>query len=964
MYKKIFYNFVHSALIFILCSSLHAELPKQVNVDQAQHIFDANGVPILVVEDFGEIENPAFVALYALAYAGISYSEKYENLDDENKFNACIAWLEAKLIQKSNDSAIWEYNFDHTYNNISVKSPWTSAFMQAVGIEAFIEAYHKTQNDKFIILASKAARALITPISNGGMMFEENDDIWFEEICQPNDNPSHILNGHMRALIALDKLLELKEDAELRAAFDKGLDTLVRWMPKYDTGYWLRYDLNTRKNDLFFRFNNPFGFLLPELAISDISLVDPKSKKKTSINIGSKTDSQGAARIAGKGWGQRETLDGKSVRRLVPTLPDDYSSQLDGSVYHAPETYFYVNLPSEDFTNTRDDWLELTITYKDEKESNLSVQTRSIAPGPAFQWLRDGDLLLTGSGEWREWKIPIRPSDLGFFCGSLYGKKHLDYLSYLAEIDTRLEPWVLISRGYLNVLVEGEKYKRVNIARKELPMQTVTLPIMLPDSEGVLRQCIATPDTQFDENGLSGPGGNIGTPVYGAIITSYQALAPIEKTLDSLFDQNDRFLQKLLDSYETNKYLHKYYSTKDEMQSCVNKISSAAALKNMSTVYLFDGDTGGALWTAEFANSYNDVTIPAGWSSSFYQSYVIKAFQSAIDSKRKDLDIDYENFLQMAIKGYFIDISKNGFLAKTHYGLPFFQEFSKSPMSQINAHLCSLATLGECKRYKISGISDLIDNGIETLKAHFHLFDCGYWMRYDLNPKKEILCQIDWIEGEESPLISSLEIMNPQTLENHRVDVAGGFSMSGASPMVVGTDWSPSIFTESSDDKMGRGFINGYKTRSEPVPKGAQHNVYLWLRFPPSPIENIFSVPTFIIKLRYKDRAPGRFMLKLKPICLNDFENFVPFRESQIVCIGDKKWKTATIVISPRDLGWFVGPDYQRFHAEQLQHIADQRSDWYFDQLAKKHKYLLDRVEKGEMPVVPSEKSSKSKPQS
>jgi hypothetical protein len=65
----------------------------------------------------------------------------------------------------------------------------------------------------------------------------------------------------------------------------------------------------------------------------------------------------------------------------------------------------------------------------------------------------------------------------------------------------------------------------------------------------------------------------------------------------------------------------------------------------------------------------------------------------------------------------------------------------------INAHLISLTSIKGSIAYELR-LKSLYEEGIKTLKEHIYLFDTGYWLRYDLNPRKEVLVQIDWLEGE------------------------------------------------------------------------------------------------------------------------------------------------------------------------------------------------------------------------
>lgn len=923
-----------------LSSFCFAGLPAQVDVDRAKHSVDAHGIPNLTIEGVGEIIHPAFVAIYALAYADEdAYDKSFEKLADKNKFIASVNWLEKNLKQNGAGFWVWTYDFDNTYNDVSIKAPWHSAFAQAVGIEAFLAAHKTTGDKKYLELAKKAAEVLFVPIAKGGLLFEKGDDIWFEEIPFPSDNPSHILNGHMRTLIAIKKLSDVTNDKTYTTYFKRGLDTLIKWLPKYDTGYWLRYDLNPRKTELCFRFNNPYGNKLTPLAIHKIILRDPLTQKENVLSLGSKGDSEGDVRFAGNDWGQPEVLDQKSIRRLLPVSPSSYQEQLDGETHHKPGTYFYQNLPTEWTDNLRSDWFELVVVYKDEQAGNVSLQMRSIAPGPAFQWMKNGDLHLTGSGEWREWRIPVRPSDLGFFCGASYGDKHLRYLEKLADSEPKLKPWVSLAKGYLNTFDNEHPVETVKLEQQVLPLQTSPLTIIGTDVNGLLCQFFGGKNTRFNTFGVYSEWdgvSDIEPPIHNIFVIAEQARLGIHHMFKSAHTDPN---------IVENKYVKKYgvqIVTKKNYQDVKREPAYKYLLKNSE-----ETKNGALLWPSNYYNAYNDVEIRAGWSSAFSQAYVIKALRAAIDDKIENPKADYRKILKQAMMAYFVPISENGFLVKTHYDLPFFQEFSISPHSVINAHLVSLSSIKESIQYEPMLI-DLYKDSLNTLREHIYLFDAGYWLRYDLNPKKELLCQIDWIEGERSPLIESIALENPQTEKQTHISVNSDQAFA-AYPSIGGTDWS---MVETDDNRVGRGFVNGYKRRNTPVDKGAHHNVYFTLALPTREFENDFIIPSFKLRIQYKDVSPGKFQLKIKPLDMNNHHTFVLLREGHIVCTGDQQWKEVTISIHPRELGWFVGPDYQQFHFEQLALIGEQTKDWFFKQLAIRHQHFFNLNKEGISPFV------------
>lgn len=929
LYKKIILITFISQLVMASINNFALGLPKQTQIQNAQTEFDQNGIPIMHIEGIGAQRNPATIAAYALAYGG--RHEGYYKLDcskNTKKFEASLQWLVNNMVKTKGGLWVWQYDFDHTYNDITVKRPWYSAFGQATGIEALLAGYKEFNDKSYLESAIKAAKVIITPIQEGGLMFTNGNDVWFEELVDSNGKPTYILNGHMRALIALHELATVTGDNCYKEHFNKGVTTLIKWLPKYDTGYWLRYDLNPRKTELLFRFNNPYGDL-PDLAIHKIVLRDPLTNEEKVLNIGARGDTEGSMKISGNGWGQQIEIDGKSTRRLIKVTPSTYTEQLDGDPHHAPYTYFYLDLPSNWQDNLRSEWFELVVTYKDELPGNVAVQMRSIAPGPAFQWARNGELLLTGSGKWREWTIPIRISDLGFPCGEIYGEKHLQYLEKLASWEPKLRDWVSLMQGYLYSFDDNHYTKEVKLIKQVLPYQSFMLPLISIDDKGVLQQHVVSKESVIDGDGLWDFKSDFGEQVYQLYIISLQAEHGYKALEGSLHKSHDTLKQNKFIKKKQINFISKENVSKLKREPAYEYLLNHAVAKGSEAL----------LWESGYPNTYNDVVIDENWSSSFTQAYVIKALKAAINDNIKTPAADYSKILSKALMGYFVPVEENGFMFNSHYSLPFFQEFSKLPPHNIiNAHLVSLTTIKDSIDYE-PRLKHLYELGLKTLKEHIHLFDAGYWLRYDLNPKKETLVQIDWLGGKLSPLIEAIEIENPQTANFTKIEVAED-STYKSYPNIAGADWS----TVQSDEtkRKGRSFVNGYLLRSKPLNKGALHNVYFTMVLPDREFNNNFIIPVFKMKIKYKDIAPGKFHFKIKPINLNDFYNFIPLKDGHITCNGDQVWKEAIIPIYPEELGWFVGPDYQKFHTEQLELIGEQNNDWFFKQLGERHKYFYD----------------------
>lgn len=890
--------------------------------DAIENIFDELGVPMIEIEGAGKQYHPAYVGIYALDYAG---ENSFYNMDVEknfDKFQNCINWLKNNVRETANGLYVWEYNFDLTYNDISVKAPWHSGFGQALAIEALLSDYTLNGDKESLELAKQGAEVLLTPISQGGVLFEDGEDIWFEEIPVPIENPSHILSGHMRALIALQKLYQVTNDPKYLEWYNRGAKTLMCWLPLYDAGYWLRYDLNPKKEELLFRFQNKYGYEISEIPIDSITLSDSVSGQSVTIDVGAQMDAQeNEPRIAGIGWQAQEELDGRSVRRLLEAMPADVVTEQTGE-FLAPYTYFYLDLPEEWKNNLRNEDLELIIVYKDEFPANLNVQMRSIASGDAFVDLKEGDLLLTGSGEWREWIIPINAADLGWWTENTQAEKHLQYLEWLAQYSSELQTWENIAEGYLNSVVMPDDIVIVEAENKQLPEQSVSLNLFSWDDNGVIRQHTAGEETVI-EGGLwdfKSPGGE---PHYSPFIIANQAISGTEFNKGVLFDVTTMDLD--------DDYWRKYNWVID-----TNKIRKEPAYKWLDDNKIAVGD--GVTWAFESGNAYNDMVQEPGWQSAFSQKYVIDAY----------MDINDEDTVLKAAYAYEYRTEEGGLASYDKSGKIWYEEVPNNSHI-LNAHLTSLVTLDTvAKAYGDERIEGLYEDGLSSLKENLYRYDTGYWTKYDMNPKKDFLLQIDWLDGDASPLISEILLYNPQTNTATQIDVGDDSAFDGL-PNIAGMDWG---VIEEEDGIYVRSLINGYLLHPEAVDGGTRHNVYIRAALPESSFDDYFEVPDHQLIIRYKDIAPGRFHIKSQAINEGNRLVFVEVPNSVIECVGDGQWKTAIIDIPVQAMGWFMGEDYQVFHNEQIGILAEQTGDIQLKQVQEKWEYYLECYQEDVSPIV------------
>ena len=889
---------------------------EQTQVETAEFSF-VDGVPVLDIEGIGKVDHPAWIATYALGYMG---AESYYALDvDQSDIYAenCINWLKENAQENEAGLLGWSYSFDSTYNDVSITAPWYSGFGQACGIEALVRWYEKTGDQEALELAQKTAQMLFEPIAEGGLLFSSGDDIWFEEIPSIDQEPSHILNGHMRACIALYLLYDATGDETFLKWYNQGIETLESWLPLYDTGYWLRYDLNPKKEGLLFRFNNPEGGTLMELAIDEIRLTDPLTGESTVIDVGAEDDMDPASGsyLAGLDWQVESTPDGHTVRRLVAAeVESDY-----GTSSAKPNSYFYLNLPGEWTDNLRTDWFELTISYKDEQEGRVVVEQRSIAPDEEYVAMRDGELLLSGSGEWREWTVPVRPSDLGWPVGTLYAEKHMQYLETLSAFTPELTSWTETACGYLNTaqmkLDAETAMQNAEIVEAEetvLPEQTtVYIPYLSVDADGVALMHYVADDatTTIDFNGIALP--DKGTDgCYSPYIISCQAMG---NTAAFAFTPGDP--GSLANEYP-------YWGEHDWilMDTATEQATPEAAYtwlrKNAAVV------EDSLVWCMNEPNAYNDLVQEAGWQSAFWQRYVLDAFMA----------IDDTEMVRKAAYAYGYTTEEGGISSVGRDGSLWFEEVPNNSHI-LNAHLASLVALSNVNNMiDDSRIQELYECGLEALRENLYRYDTGYWTRYDMNPQKNILFELEWNGTESSPQIDSISIYNPNLNTATQLDIGSEKDYEGTCYM-SGLRWQ---MTELADECTVRTIA-----APQPDDDANERAAYFRTTLPTYEPTDDFTTPAQQIVIRYKDTAAGEFTVLRQNIADGNVLRMEPLNDAVITCTGDGQWKTAVITLRPQDLGWYMGPDYQAYHNEQLGLIAEQTGDWYFAQTCEKWEYYL-----------------------
>jgi hypothetical protein len=134
---------------------------------------------------------------------------------------------------------------------------------QGEAISLYLRLYQALGRPGLLDTAMKSYVFMTRSTSNGGVRrYDEQGNLWFEEY--PSNPPSYVLNGFIYAVFGLYDLYRVTGDPRVKADIDACIDTLVRKLPSYDSGYWSNYDLQKRELVRYYYQKNVH---VPQLAV-------------------------------------------------------------------------------------------------------------------------------------------------------------------------------------------------------------------------------------------------------------------------------------------------------------------------------------------------------------------------------------------------------------------------------------------------------------------------------------------------------------------------------------------------------------------------------------------------------------------------------------------------------------------------------------------------------------------------
>ena len=198
--------------------------------------FDNNGIPQYNYK--GKLMYfPIQVAEY-----GLVNCLKYLAYNDEKylcRFKTVADWL----CERQEPDGCWLQ-----YSNVtkfSLNTPWKSAMAQGVVLSCLCRAYRLFNDEKYLNAGKIALQPFLIEVAAGGVTRAVNGDVFYEEY--PSAKANHVLNGFIFALLGLLDLARLDSQSKANELYVNGVNTLKKWLPRYDIGYWSLYHIGSNK---------------------------------------------------------------------------------------------------------------------------------------------------------------------------------------------------------------------------------------------------------------------------------------------------------------------------------------------------------------------------------------------------------------------------------------------------------------------------------------------------------------------------------------------------------------------------------------------------------------------------------------------------------------------------------------------------------------------------------------------
>lgn len=189
------------------------------------------------------LEVPGSHRFIRIAQWGLGAYERYLAGDGDHWLSALEPagrYLLSSQVRSGPQTGGWLEPLGSVYT-FRVPGPWLSGMAQGECASLLIRLYLETSREEFARAAADALRPLTLSTSRGGVQADLSGHGFPEEY--PTARPSFVLNGAIFAIWGLHDVWRGLGDDRAAEAFQAATEMLVESLPRWDLGYWSRYDL-------------------------------------------------------------------------------------------------------------------------------------------------------------------------------------------------------------------------------------------------------------------------------------------------------------------------------------------------------------------------------------------------------------------------------------------------------------------------------------------------------------------------------------------------------------------------------------------------------------------------------------------------------------------------------------------------------------------------------------------------
>lgn len=226
--------------------------------DEVAILKDDSGVYAINADRISSLGTAGGIHYYpvTIGLASIRDYQRFGRTGNESAREAVLA--NARWLYENQDaSGAWLSTRGRSFGSMKLEPPWPSALSQGLGISVLLRAYRITGEKKFLNTAKRALNPMRSKVSEGGVLFVDEDGAFFEEYPISGHEP-HVLNGAIYCLFGLYEFVRDTNNPEAKELFELGLRGLKQRLPDFNANVWSKYSLSPESS-----FRNHYRFASP-----------------------------------------------------------------------------------------------------------------------------------------------------------------------------------------------------------------------------------------------------------------------------------------------------------------------------------------------------------------------------------------------------------------------------------------------------------------------------------------------------------------------------------------------------------------------------------------------------------------------------------------------------------------------------------------------------------------------------